>query len=47
MDEVMLEVLKAAGDDMAVIVKMNMRDGFRGGMEINETIGVARRLEQL
>ena len=46
-DEVMLEVLKAAGDDMAVIVKMNMRDGFRGGMEINETIGVARRLEQL
>ena len=23
MDEVMLEVLKAAGDDMAVIVKMN------------------------
>lgn len=28
MDEVMLEVLKAAGDDMAVIVKMNMRDGF-------------------
>ena len=26
MDEVMLEVLKAAGDDMAVIVKMNMRD---------------------
>ena len=33
MDMVMDEVMTAAGNDMAVLVKMNMRDGFRGGME--------------
>ena len=42
----MEEVMKAAGSDMAVLVKMNMRDGFRGGMELDETMQVARRLEQ-
>ena len=41
MDMVMDEVMKAAGSDMAVLVKMNMRDGFRGGMEIDETMQVA------
>ena len=46
MDEVMNEVMEAAGDDMAVLVKMNMRDGFRGGMEIDESLQVARRLQQ-
>lgn len=46
MDMVMEEVMKAAKDDMAVVVKMNMRDGFRGGMEIDETLQVAKRLEQ-
>ena len=35
MDMVMEEVMKAAGTDMAVLVKMNMRDGFRGGMEMD------------
>ena len=30
MDMVMEEVMKAAGSDMAVFVKMNMRDGFKG-----------------
>ena len=35
-----------AGTDMAVLLKMNMRDGFRGGMEIDETMQVAKRLEQ-
>ena len=39
--------MKAAGSDIAVFVKMNMRDGFRGGMEIEETLEVARRLESL
>ena len=38
--------MEAAGSDMAVLVKMNMRDGFRGGMELDETMQVARRLEQ-
>lgn len=44
MDMVMDEVMKAAGSDMAVLVKMNMRDGFKGGMELDETLQVARRL---
>ncbi|MBO4447416.1 MAG: NADH:flavin oxidoreductase, partial [Bacteroidales bacterium] len=30
---VIKEVMAAAGDDMGVIVKVNMHDGFRGGME--------------
>ena len=47
MDIVMKEVMKAAGSDMAVLVKMNMRDGFKGGMESEETIQVARRLLEL
>lgn len=47
MDMVMEEVMKAAGNDMAVLVKMNMRDGFKGGMEIDECLEVAKRLEQL
>ena len=47
MDMVMEEVMKAAGSDMAVFVKMNMRDGFKGGMEIDESIQVAKRLLEL
>lgn len=47
MDMVMEEVMKAAGSDMAVLVKMNMRDGFRGGMELDESLQVAHRLQQL
>lgn len=45
MDEVMDEVMKAAGSDMAVLVKMNMRDGFKGGMDIDESLEVAQRLK--
>lgn len=45
MDQVMDEVMKAAGNDMAVLVKMNMRDGFKGGMDIDESLEVARRLK--
>lgn len=44
MDMVMEEVMEAAGGGMAVLVKMNMRDGFKGGMEIGESLQVARRL---
>lgn len=46
MDRVMEEVMRAAGNDMAVLVKMNMRDGFKGGMELDETMQVAKRLVQ-
>lgn len=41
------EVMEAAGNDMAVLVKTNMRDGFKGGIEIDEGITIARELERL
>ena len=44
---VMEEVLKAAGDDMGVLVKINMHDGFRGGMQTSECIKVAQELERM
>ncbi len=44
MDMCMEEVMKAAGNDIAVLVKMNMRDGFKGGMDIDESLEVGRRL---
>lgn len=47
MEMVMEEVMKAAGNDMAVLMKMNMRDGFRGGMELDESLQVARKLQEL
>ena len=47
MEMVMEKVMKAAGNDMAVLVKMNMRDGFRGGMELDESLQVARKLQEL
>lgn len=47
MEMVMEEVMKAAGNDMAVLVKMNMRDGFRGGIELDESLQVARKLQEL
>lgn len=48
MEMVMSEVMHAAAETgMAVLVKMNMRDGFRGGMEIDESLKVAHRLQEL
>ncbi len=42
------EVMKAAKDDMAVIVKMNMRDGLKHpGTSIDESIQIAKRLQDL
>lgn len=43
----MEEVMKAAESDMGVIVKTNMRDGFKGGIDIDEGIVIARELENL
>ena len=43
----MENVMKAAGNDMAVIVKTKIRDGVKGGGEIDEGILIARELEQL
>ncbi len=46
MREVINEVIKAAGSNMAVLVKMNLRDGFRGGLELDESVEVAKILEK-
>lgn len=43
----MEEVMKAAGSDMGVLVKTNMRDGFKGGLEIDDCLTVARELQNL
>ena len=40
------EVMKAAGSDMGVIVKTNMRDGFKGGLEIDDCLTVAKEIEK-
>ena len=44
---VISEVMKAAGDDIGVIVKMNMHDGFKKGMQRAECLEVAKELERL
>ena len=47
MQECMEEVMKAAGSDMGVLVKTNMRDGFKGGLETEGCLEVAKELENL
>lgn len=47
MKMVIEEVLDKSAGNTAVLVKMNMRDGFRGGMEIDESLEVAHTLERL
>ncbi|MBP3374112.1 MAG: NADH:flavin oxidoreductase [Bacteroidaceae bacterium] len=42
------EVMKAAGNDIAVVAKMNMRDGLkRPGTTLEESMEIAKRLQQL
>lgn len=43
---VMREVKKAAANDIAVLVKMNMSDGFKSGMVHEECLEVAQILEE-
>src|SRR5574344_139503 len=40
-------VKEVAGDELAVIVKTNMYDGFKSGMQIDDCIKVAQELERL
>ena len=47
MRRVITRVMQEARDDLAVVVKMNMHDGFRGGMQEEECLEVARELERL
>jgi len=42
---VVQRVREAVGPQAAVLAKTNLRDGFRGGLELPDAIGVARRLE--
>ena len=44
--EVIAAVVAAARADVAVIVKMNLRDGFPGGSELDDAVQIARALEQ-
>lgn len=44
---VMEEVMRVAGDDMGVLVKVNMHDGFKRGMQTPECIKVCQELERL
>ena len=41
------KVMAEAKDDLGVIVKMNMHDGFKKGMQTDECIEVAKELERL
>ena len=41
------KVMEVASDDLAVVVKMNMHDGFKKGMQTEECIEVAKELERL
>ena len=47
MRECIREVLKAADGKIAVTAKLNTRDGFRGGQEVDELIEVAKELRRL
>ena len=47
MQRVITRVMEAAGNDLGVVVKMNMHDGFRRGMQEDECLEVARELERL
>ncbi len=44
--EVVEAVRKAVGEEVPVICKMNLSDGFKGGLEISESILIAKALEK-
>jgi 2,4-dienoyl-CoA reductase-like NADH-dependent reductase (Old Yellow Enzyme family) len=45
--EVIESVRKSVGEDFPILCKINLSDGFSGGLEIGEAIEVARKLEQV
>ena len=47
MRECIREVVKAADGKIAVTAKLNTRDGFKGGQEVDELIEVAKELRKL
>jgi len=46
MKMVMKEVMKVAGNEIAVVVKTNMYDGFKGGLNMDECLIIAKELEK-
>lgn len=42
---VVAAVRRRVGNDVPILCKTNLRDGFRGGLQIDESVGVAQRLE--
>jgi len=42
---VVAEVRRRVGNDVPILAKTNLRDGFRGGLQLDESVGVAQRLE--
>lgn len=46
MREAMAEVRRAAAADVSVLVKMNLRDGFEGGQQLDEALQVAHALQE-
>lgn len=47
MRRVITRVMEEAKDDMAIVVKTNMFDGFRSGLKEDECIKIAQELEKL
>ena len=43
--EVLRAVREGVGGTVPIIVKLNLRDGFRGGVEIEDSVAFARQLE--
>lgn len=46
MHEVLDEVMLHAKDDMAVVVKTNMYDGFKSGLQVDDCLTVAKNIER-
>src|SRR5690606_41956980 len=44
--QVVTAVREAVGDRVAVTAKLNMADGYRGGLEVEDSLQVARWLEE-
>lgn len=42
---VLESVRQAVGDEFPILAKLNLRDGFRGGLEINESVECAKLLQ--
>jgi 2,4-dienoyl-CoA reductase-like NADH-dependent reductase (Old Yellow Enzyme family) len=44
--EVLRAVRDAVGDKLALVAKLNLRDGFEGGLEVSDSVVVAQALER-